>query len=328
MAWPSAGRGAGRLALVPTIRPPSFRRASSIGALGLAVLTASVPGLGRAAPGEPAPSETVEVQRPTTAPAEYERRIAEGDRLIAEGKPAEGAQALSDGYLVMPPEQRMGEPGRIVVSRACNAYEAAWQAGNDPVHLRDNRVLLQAYFADLEDARTAGQATVPADAQEQALRERLEGIEQLLADLEARTETPAAEAPAPAPELEPELEPQVEVTFPPPDPRLRRNALILLGVGGVGLVAGGVMVITGAVAASRAEEARRSATFEDAGDARSTKIAGTILATTGALVFSGSVMMLGVGSNRLADFRRANDQLALSLSVRPTLGGMVLRGRF
>jgi hypothetical protein len=34
-------------------------------------------------------------------------------------------------------------------------------------------------------------------------------------------------------------------------------------------------------------------------------------------------MMLGVGSNRLGDLRRD-----LALTVRPTLGGVVLRGRF
>ena len=45
--------------------------------------------------------------------------------------------------------------------------------------------------------------------------------------------------------------------------------------------------------------------------------------TTGAIVFSGSVMMLGVGSSRLGELRRE-----LALTLRPSLGGVVLRGRF
>lgn len=248
----------------------------------------------------------------------HEKLVAEGERLVAANEHAKGAEQFSSAYLLMPAEQRVSDAGRHVVVLASNAYESAWQATADASHLEANGVLLQAYLADLEAARAAGQPTSPADEHEQALRERSAAIERMVA--EAR---PAA-APVPAPKVDPTtIEPQVELTFPPPDPRLRRNALILVGVGAGGLVVGGIMVIAGAVSASRAEAERGSLPAEEAGDARSSKVAGTIVATTGALLFSGSVMMLGTGSNRLADLRRE-----LALTLRPSIGGVVLRGRF
>lgn len=149
------------------------------------------------------------------------------------------------------------------------------------------------------------------------------------AEHEAAAAPPAEATPEATPEAAPAtlapapIEPQVELTFPPPDPRLRRRALAMVGAGAGGTVVGGIMVIVGAVAASRAEEARSSMPAEEAGDARSSKIAGTILAATGAIVFSGSVMLLGVGTNRLSMLREE-----LALTLRPTLTGVVLRGRF
>ena len=98
---------------------------------------------------------------------------------------------------------------------------------------------------------------------------------------------------------------------------------MLVGVGAGGAVAGGIMVIAGAVKASRAEGDRDALNAEAAGEARGDKVAGTVIATFGALLFSGSVMMLGVGTNRLSEQRRE-----LALTLRPTLGGAVLRGRF
>jgi hypothetical protein len=264
------------------------------------------------------PATTTATPPTEPAVAEHEKLVAEGERLVAANEPAAGAEQFSSAYLLMPAELRVGEAGRHVVVLASNAYESAWQTTADAKHLEANNVLLQAYIADLEAARAAGQPTSPADEHEQALRERSAAIEGMVA--EARP----APAPVPAPKADPTtIEPQVELTFPPPDPRLRRNALILVGVGAGGLVVGGIMVIAGAVSASRAEAERRAMSAEDAGDARSSKVAGTILATAGALVFSGSVMMLGVGTNRLGDLRRD-----VALSVGPTMGGMVLRGRF
>jgi hypothetical protein len=282
---------------------------------------------------EPAPVQTptarttepaaIAAEPPATAsePAsDVDRLVAEGDGLVAEGKPAEGAERFSSAYLLMPAEQRVSGAGRNVVVLASNAYEAAWQATADPAHLEANQTLLRAYLADLESARAAGQPTAAADEHEQALRERSAAIERMLAE-----KRPAPEpAPPPAPKADPTtIEPQVELTFPPPDPRLRRNALILVGVGAGTAVVGGIMVIAGAVTASRAERDRDSVPAEEAGDARSDKVAGTVVATLGALVFSGSVMMLGVGSNRLGDLRRE-----MALTLRPTIGGVVLRGRF
>jgi hypothetical protein len=261
------------------------------------------------------------------APAEHEELIAEGDRLVAEGKAAEGAHKLTAAYRTMPVELRVADVGKQSVALASNAYETAWQATADAGQLEANQALLTAYFADLEAARAAGQPTSPADEQEQALRDRSTGIEQKLAELRAAAAAPAEPPPEPVPApatLTPEsVEPQLELTFPPPDPRLRRRALAMVGAGAAGTAVGGIMVIIGAVAASRAEDVRTSTPAEEAGDARSTKVAGTILAATGAIVFSGSVMLLGVGTNRLSVLR---EEMELTLS--PTLTGMVLRGRF
>jgi hypothetical protein len=255
---------------------------------------------------------------PTTAPAPYEALVAEGDALTSAGAPAEGAARYAEAYLQLPPELRVGDEGRHIVTLASNAYEAGWQATADAGQLEANQVLLRTYLADLDTARAAGQPTTPADEIEQALRDRSADIDRMLADVRP------APAPAPAPRVDPAtVEPQVELTFPPPDPRLRRNALVLVGVGAAGSVAGGIMVVAGAVTASRAEAQRSGVPADEAGEARGTKIGGTILATTGALLFSGSVMMLGVGTNRLGDLRR---EMALSLG--PTIGGMTLRGRF
>lgn len=291
----------------------------------MALVVATTTAIPAAVAAEPAAvagtTEPATATPPTTAEpalADSEKLVAEGDRLVAANEPAAGAEQFSSAYLLMPAEQRVSDVGRHVVVLASNAYESAWQATADAKHLEANLVLLQAYSADLEAARAAGLPTSPADEHEQALRERSTAIEGLLA--QARP----APAPVPAPKADPTtIEPQVEITFPPPDPRLRRNALILVGVGAGGLVVGGIMVIAGAVGASRAEAERGTLSAEDAGDARSSKVAGTILATAGALVFSGSVMMLGVGTNRLGDLRRE-----MALSVGPTMGGMVLRGRF
>lgn len=271
-----------------------------------------------AEPAEPAPVAAEATPDPAkSALLESEQRIAEGERLVAEGKPAEGAEQLSSAYSLMPTALRVSDTGRSVVVSASNAYESAWQATADVAHLEANQVLLKAYLADLDAARANGETTSAADEHEQALRDRSAAIEQVIA--QARPSEPVT-----APRIDPtDDEPQVELTFPPPDPRLRRNARILVGVGAAGAVAGGIMVITGAITASRAEEARRSLPAEEAGDARSSKVAGAILATTGALLFSGSVMMLGVGTNRLADLRRE-----MALTLRPTIGGVVLRGRF
>lgn len=306
----------------------SFVRCSSV-AVAIVLATVATAPVARAAqpasapaptsgPAEPAPTATAPTAT-APAPAEHEALIAEGDALVSAGNHAEGATRLSNAYVQLPAELRVGEVGRHVVTVASNAYEAAWQATADAGQLEANQVLLRAYLADLATARAAGQPTTPVDATEEALRARSADIDRMLADVRAA----AAPAPAPAPKLDPAtIEPQVELTFPPPDPRLRRNALILVGVGAGGAVAGGIMVIAGAVTASRAEEQRQSMP-DDASEARSTKVGGTILATTGALLFSGSVMMLGVGSNRLGDYRRE-----VALTVGPTIGGMVLRGRF
>lgn len=299
-------------------------------ALAVATTTA-MPSAGAAEPAPTSPpvagtAETATAPEPATAEPttaepmdiDFEALVAEGERLVAANAHAEGAEQFSSAYLLMPAEVRVTDAGRFVVVAASNACESAWQATADHKHLEANLVLLQAYLADLEAARAAGQTTSPADEHEQALRERAAAIEGMLA--EARR----APAPVPAPKADPTtVEPQLELTFPPPDPRLRRNALILVGVGAGGAVVGGIMVIAGAVSASRAEQDRDSLDAGEAGDARSRKTAGTILATTGAIVFSGSVMMLGVGSNRLGELRRE-----LALTLRPTIGGVVLRGRF
>lgn len=299
---------------MPALLRSSFARWSSV-CVALAVATTSaIPAAGAT---EPTPvAEPTQAAEPIVA--EHEELITEGERLVAANEPAKAAEQFSSAYLLMPAEQRVSDAGRHVVVLASNAYESAWQATADASHLEANGVLLRAYLADLEAARGAGQTTSPADEHEQALRERSAAIERMLA--EAR---PAA-APVPAPKLDPTtIEPQIELTFPPPDPRLRRNALILVGVGAAGAVVGGIMVIAGAVAASRAERERGSLPAEEAGDARSRKTAGTVVATTGALLFSGSVMMIGTGSNRLGDLRRE-----LALTLRPSIGGVVLRGRF
>jgi hypothetical protein len=230
--------------LVGRLRLVSLRRALSIGALGLVVLAAAIPSPVLA-----------------WAPAEHEALAAEGQRLVDEERHAEAAEKLASAYLVMPPELRVGEQGRAAVTAASNAYEGAWQATGDAGQLEANQVLLQAYFADLETARAAGQSTTPADEHEQALRERSTAIEQMLIKVgEAAPAEPVAEkVPAPAPVLDPEsIEPQQEITFPPPDPRLRRNALLLMGFGAAGTVVGGIMVIAGAVGAARAEDQRQS----------------------------------------------------------------------
>jgi hypothetical protein len=269
---------------------------------------------------EPAPTPTPTTgaaePAPTTPAADSERLVAEGQQLVAEGKPAEGGERLSSAYLLMPAEQRVNDAGRTVVVLASNAYEAAWQATADVAQLESNGVLLRAYIADLEAARAAGQPTSPADEHEQALRERSAAIERMLA--EQRSAPPVT-----APRIDPATAEQPELTFPPPDPKRRRNALVLVGVGAGGAVVGGIMVIAGAVKATRAEQDRDGLNAEEAGEARGDKASGTIVATFGALLFSGSVMMLGTGSNRLAEHRRE-----LALTLRPTLGGVVLRGRF
>lgn len=294
----------GRLVLVSAIRPFSFLRGLSSGALAVALFTTSVPARAR-----------------ISAPAQHEALVEEAERLVADGSAAEGAERLAAAYRVMPSELRVTQSGKQVVAMACNAYEAAWQATADPAQLEANQTLLREHFADLEVARAADRPTAAPDEQEQALHERSEGIEHMLAELRTPAAT-SAEASAPRPVIAP-VEPQLELTFPPPDPRLRRNALIIVSAGAAGTVAGGIMVIVGAMTASRAEERRRSSAVEDAGEARSSKVAGTILATTGAIVFSGSVMLLGVGSNRLGDLRRE-----VALTLHPTLGGVALRGRF
>jgi hypothetical protein len=290
--------------------------------------TAVIPAAGAAEPA-PAPTATASTSEPTPTAAEpgipptkpiEEGPIEEGQRLVAEGKPAEGAERFSSAYLLLSTEQRVSNPGRNVVVLASNAYEAAWQATADPVHLEANQVLLKAYFADLDSARAAGQATTPTDEHETALRERSAAIDRMLAEQRPATDP----ATPPAPRVDPTtIEPQVELTFPPPDPRLRRNALILVGVGAAGTLVGGIMVVAGAVKASRAEQDRDGLNAEDAGEARGNKVSGAIIATFGALLFSGSVMMLGTGSNRLGDLRRE-----MAMTLRPTIGGLVLRGRF
>ncbi|MCX4247668.1 hypothetical protein [Paraliomyxa miuraensis] len=323
------------------IRSPSHRHRSSIAALGVAAAITIVPVSALASMGvepvedsaaatepaaavasEPAAAAALEPipVTPATMP-EHEVMIADGTQLLADGKPIESAEKLSTAYVIMPLPQRVGSRGRYVVSLACNAYEAAWQSTRDGAHLEANQVLLSAYFADLESARAAGTATVPADAQEQALRERRAGIDEVLAELAgSSTKDTATTTTTDDPG---EIESRVEVTFPPPDPRLRRNALILVGAGAAGVVAGGIMVIAGARAAAQAEEARRTMAVSEAGEARSTKVAGTIVATTGALLASGAVMVLGMGSNRL---RRQRENIAVR--VQPTIGGLALHGRF
>lgn len=269
---------------------------------------------------KPAPTTTGPAPAVATEPpaADVDALLAEGERLVAEGSAVEGAERFASAYQQMPASLRVAEPGRRAVVLASNAYETAWQATADTSHLAANQRLLRAYLADLEAARAAARPTMPADEHEQALRERSAAIEGLLAG------PPPADAPVPAPRADPTtVEPQLELTFPPPDPRLRRNALILVGVGAAGAVAGGAMVILGAVAASRAEEQRQSMLAEEAADARGRKVAGSVTATTGAILFSGSMMMVGVGSSRLAELRRE-----MALSLHPTPTGLALRGQF
>jgi len=338
-----AGRRTDKLLGVPAfLRSPFVQWSSVLVAIAVAT-TGVIPAASAAAPPpiqkpttratEPAPTTTEPAPtttEPVTVTAEpaptaskpatdIQQLVAEGEQLVAEGKPGEGAERLASAYLLMPTEQRVGDAGRTVVVLASNAYEAAWQATADVGQLESNQVLLRAYIADLEEARTASQPTSPADEHEQALRDRSAAIERMLAEQKA-----AAAQPTPAPRIDPTtVEPQLEVTFPPPDPRLRRNALTLVGVGAGGALVGGIMVIAGAIKATRAEDERRELPAEEAGEARGDKVSGTIIATFGAIVFSGSVMMLGTGSNRLAEQRRE-----LALTLRPTLGGVVLRGRF
>lgn len=319
LRWPGR-RGADTLSCVPVPSRPWSARRSCLGAL-VAVAVTTTSGLGRAAEPEPAPPPVAPEPTPAVAvaPPAHQAHVDEGHRLVAAGQPGEGAGQLAEAYALMPVEVRVGAEGRVAVILACNAYEAAWQASADAGHLEANRVLLSAYLADLDGAREAGRATAPADDDEAALRERARSIDAMLAKVR-----PPAPVPVSAPTIDPaSVEPQLELTFPPPDPRLRRNALLLVGAGAAGTVAGGIMVLAGALKASRAEEARSGMLVEDAAEARSAKTSGTVLATAGAILFSGSVMMLGVGSNRLGELRRE-----LALGVGPSLGGVVVRGRF
>ena len=52
-------------------------------------------------------------------------------------------------------------------------------------------------------------------------------------------------------------------------------------------------------------------------------LGGTLLATFGAIIFSGSVMMLGIGTNRLGQLKERT-----KLSVIPIRRGLALRARF
>lgn len=253
---------------------------------------------------EPAPVESVSIVEPMAF--DYDAAVTEGEFLLDNGEPADGAERLADAYVLMPADVRVGEKGRQVVARASAAYQSA---GASASRLEAERVLLTAYFADLGEARAAARPTVPDDAVEQQLAARLHEVEQQFAEL-----------PAASGEIG-----RVEASPPVPAPTLRerRVALSLFGLGGAGLLVGGVMVGVGAKAASDAEELRSMTNFEDAGEARRAKTNGVLLATFGALVFSGSVMMVGVGSNRLGELRERNQ-----LSIAPTRRGLALSGRF
>jgi hypothetical protein len=307
-----------RLAPVPPFLRSSFARWLSLCTIG-GVLTVSAAPPAVAAP--PTSATPPAVATPPE-PAPFEGLLAEGDLLVTEGHPDQGAEMLAAAYHQMPPELRVGAPGRRAVVSACNAYEAAWQATADTRQLEANQALLTTYLDELEAARAAGQPTAPVDEQEQGLRGRSAGIAAKLAEPQTAPSAPPPAEPTPVLAADP-IEAQPEITFPPPDPRLRRNALILVSAGAAGAVAGAIMVIAGATKATRAEDQRTRMPADAANDARSDKMAGTIVATMGALVFSGSVMLLGVGTNRLSVLRRE-----LALSLRPTLGGVVLRGRF
>jgi hypothetical protein len=259
------------------------------------------------------------VAAPTVALADPEVIVQEGVALVAQGHAAQGADRLSSAYVVMPPSWRVANYGRQVVARAVNAYEASWGATRDRAHLEASQVLLAAYFADLGAARDAGQPTAAPDELEQQLVQRLAKLEQRLSELDQ-----AALGIGPLAGVDISVVAEEDHYIPPPvDPRERRNALIMVGSGVAGLVVGGVMAAAGAVAASKAEERRSMMLVDDASDERGAKLTGTLVATAGALVFSGSVILVGVGSNRLGRLRERR-----RVAVHPTLHGLALHGRF
>lgn len=270
-------------------------------------------------PPAPAPEPTAEspssasplvvAEAPADQPAAYGVMIEEGQALIAQGRPAEGAGRLSDAYVAMPAALRVGDGGRDVVVQASGAFQMAAEA--DPALLDAEQALLTAYFADLGEARAAGRPTSVGDEREDALGQRLAEVEQALAQREG---VPGSDEVGPIDALGPAA---------PPDPRRRLVTRLLLGAGAVGAIGGGVMVAVGAVAASRAEEQRPLAGPEEQGQIRQAKLAGTLMASFGALIFSGSVMMLGVGTNRLGDRSEGR-----RISVAPTRRGIAVSGRF
>lgn len=264
-----------------------------------------------AAPSAPSAEPGVSAEAPVPAPVGYGVMIEQGQALIGQGLPGQGALRLSDAYVSMPAELRVGDWGRDVVAEASAAFVVAGGAAPDPVLLDAEQALLIAYFADLGEARASGRPTVAADEVERALSERLAHVEQALASGQS------------APGID-EIGP-IDGQGPaaPPDPRARRVARLLIGGGAVGSIGGGAMVIIGAVAASRAEEQRPLAGPDEVGAVRQTKRAGTLMATFGALIFSASVMVLGVGTNRLGELREGS-----RLSVYPTRRGLALSGRF
>ncbi|MCA9705626.1 MAG: hypothetical protein KDK70_07255 [Myxococcales bacterium] len=263
-----------------------------------------------AEPAEPAaPAEPAEPAEP--AAAGHAVMIAEGEALIGQGLFAPGALRLSEAYAAMPPALRVGGWGRQVVVHAAEAFGRAGGSALDPALLEAEHTLLTAYFADLGEARAAARPTAPSDDQERRLGDRLAQVEQALA---SRDGTPGIHDVGPI---------DGRGSEGVPSRRERVVAGVLTGVGAAGLVAGGVMVGVGAVAASRAEQQRSMATGEEASLAREAKLGGTLLATFGAIIFSGSVMMLGIGTNRLGQLKERT-----KLSVIPIRRGLALRARF
>ncbi|MCA9652201.1 MAG: hypothetical protein H6712_05960 [Myxococcales bacterium] len=269
-----------------------------------------------AAPGEPA----LEADPLAEAQALYDKGRAKFETADYHA----AVELWTEAYALVPDTADGGQTKVLLIYNIATAREKAFEVTQDPVELRQARILLSNFEQSIATLYGEGEE---ADAERARVQEKIAALDDQLAELDHAQGPDDGTAPQPEPETPPEVvEPGTDE--PPPNPAAR--GLVIGGAVSLSLgVAGLAMMGAGLGMGSRANDI--SDLQPDAIDARRDRFergrTGNVLAiaggvTAGVLVVTGSVL-LALGMRR-----KKASAVALVPGVGPRGAALVLRGRF
>ncbi len=280
----------------------------------------------------PAPQVLAASAALTTAPSSSDEQIKRAEELYAQGtakfETADYKAAIelwSKAYEAVPADPAFGEIKALLLYNIATAREKAFEVYGELAELKQAEILLSNFEKSVP---TIYEDETEREAELAKVRERKAKIAEKIAEAsepEEIPEEPPPEGPPPE-ELPPEEPPPPDEPEPDPTAKLFVGlgaGLIVVGAGGLGLMAGGMAI--GSQANDISELAPTQ--LQEREDQFAKGRTGNALAIAGGVV-GGVFLATGVALLVVGKRRQSRKQTALTPALGPGFAGLQLRGRF